>query len=188
MMTSEFSSRDDKKELLERAMESAIKKLNTRQRTEKEIADFLKEKEYTQEVISTVICQLKELNYVDDAEYCRQYFKYSKKKNKADYRIIKELNQKGIASDLAKKVFNNLRNQESGRMLFFDPEVELDDKKLALSVGMQMMENQVQSGKEPDSKFFARIGRRLATLGFDSGTVYSVLRELENSVERKEYE
>ena len=55
---------------------------------------------------------------------------------------------------------------------------QTDDRALAMEIGEKMVRQQRENGKDRDEKFFARVGRRLAGLGYDSGTIYSVLGKL----------
>ena len=174
MMKSGLSGKD-------KARERALKKLSTRERTEKEILDFLCGEGCTSVESKEIVAEFKEWGYLDDERYCRRYFEYGRSKGKAAARIIRELVQKGISADKARDVLSDM-NEESE-----DGKWE-DDRRVALSVGMKMAVNQADSGKPSDEKFLARVGRRLAGLGYDSGTCYYVIGKVRDYGKERERE
>ncbi len=154
--------------------DAALRKLSFRARTEKEIRDFLAEKEFTEEEIEDTVSFLKEYDYLNDERYCRQYYIYSRSKGKALYRIIQELKQKGISSSVSKNVIDDMEN---------DAEYEgklVDDREAALKVGLKMTRAQKNENKPIDEKFLAKVGRRLMSLGYSSGTCYFVIGKIRN--------
>ena len=174
MMKSGLSGKD-------KARERALKKLSTRERTEKEILDFLCGEGCTSEEAKEIVAEFREWGYLDDERYCRRYFEYGRSKGKAAARILRELVQKGISADKARDVLSDM-NEESDSVKWED------DKCAALSVGMKMAVNQAVSGKPLDEKFLARVGRRLAGLGYDSGTCYYVIGKVRDYGKERERE
>ena len=159
----------------DKARERALKKLSVRDRTEKEILDFLKEEGCSGEEAAEITAEFREWGYIDDEKYCRSYFKYGKSKGKASARIVRELAGKGISAEKAGDVIEELTHH-------------VDDRETALSVGMKMAFNQAESGKPLDEKFLARVGRRLAGLGYDSGTCWFVIDKVRNYGKKREKE
>lgn len=174
MMKSVLSGKD-------KARERALKKLSTRERTEKEILDFLCGEGCTSVESKEIVAEFKEWGYLDDERYCRRYFEYGRSKGKAAARIIRELVQKGISADKARDVLSDMNEESDGGKWE-------DDKCAALSVGMRMAANQADSGKPSDEKFLARVGRRLAGLGYDSGTCYYVIGKVRDYGKERERE
>lgn len=174
MMKSGLSGKD-------KARERALKKLSTRERTEKEILDFLCGEGCTSVESKEIVAEFKEWGYLDDERYCRRYFEYGRSKGKAAARIIRELVQKGISADKARDVLSDMNEESDGGKWE-------DDKCAALSVGMRMAANQADSGKPSDEKFLARVGRRLAGLGYDSGTCYYVIGKVRDYGKERERE
>ncbi len=78
-------------------------------RTEKEIRDFLAEKEFDKSEIDEAISDLKEFGYIDDKRYTVEYFRYAKKKSKAEAMIIRELAAKGISAEFARDAVEDAR-------------------------------------------------------------------------------
>ena len=174
MMKSGLSGKD-------KARERALKKLSTRERTEKEILDFLCGEGCTSVESKEIVAEFKEWGYLDDERYCRRYFEYGRSKGKAAARIIRELVQKGISADKARDVLSDMNEESDGGKWE-------DDKCAALSVGMRMAANQADSGKPSDEKFLARVGRSLAGLGYDSGTCYYVIGKVRDYGKERERE
>ena len=84
-----------------RAVNYGLKLLTARQRTEKEMADKLKEKNYSDEIVQYVLAYLKNYCYLDDQKYVELYLR--EKININRYGTIKlrnKLFQKGISSEL----------------------------------------------------------------------------------------
>ena len=153
----------------DKAFDAACRKLAARMRTEKEIRLHLKKLGFDDETTEAAVAELKNFRYIDDERYCREYFKYAKAKGKADARIVMELAEKGISRETARNVIEDVRDTE--------PEYR-SDRQLAYETGLKLLHKQFEEGKEVDQKFLARVGRRLAGLGYDSGTIYSVLGKL----------
>lgn len=57
----------------ESAFEKCMRQLEGRLKSEKELRDYLFKKEYNNDVIENVIERLKRYNYINDAEFCRNY-------------------------------------------------------------------------------------------------------------------
>lgn len=164
----------------EKARDAALKKLGSRARTEKEIRDHLRSLDFIPEDVDDAVAFLKEYNYINDERYCRQYYGYARPKGKSLYRIIKELEQKGIPSSVAKSAFEEMEAEPE-----YGEEV-VSDRDVALEVGLKMARQQEASGKEFDQKFLARVGRRLAGLGYSSDTCYYVMKKVKDYVKEDE--
>lgn len=161
------------------AYEAACGKLSCRMRTEKEIRDFLAGAGYETDEIAEAVEELKGFGYIDDAKFCEEYFKYGKRKSKADARIIRELSLKGISPEFAQNVIAAARN---------NPETEFeDDGKMAERLALKMAQAQLGEGKNADEKFYARVARRLSAQGFSAGIIYGVLSELRTKI-KDDYE
>ena len=151
----------------EKAREAALRKLGSRMRTEKEIRDHLKSLDFSAEDVNDALTFLKEYNYIDDEEYCRQYYAAARRKGWAEYRIIRELEQKGIAASIARTVFEDMEDEG------------VSDREAALEIGLKMARQQERSACS-DPKFLARVGRRLAGLGYSSDICYYVMNKVKD--------
>lgn len=166
------------------ASEAAMRKLSARMRTEQEIRDILKRAAYDDEEIEAAIAELVGYGYLNDERYCREYFRYAKLKGRADRRIIQELTTKGISAELARNIIEDLRVAEMQ-----DGSEMAADRDAALLVARKMLRGQWEDGKAADDKFLARVGRRLAGLGYDGSVIYDILGKLrQDERDRREAE
>ena len=180
MMKSSLSDNNkDRNQIVDQARQAALRKLSSGERTEKEVLDFLCGKGCTAEEAAQITHEFSEWGYIDDKKYCRRYFEYGRSKGKATARIIRELAQKGISSDKAREVLSDMKNNDHESSL-------TDDRDTALTVGMKMAANQADMGKLIDDKFLARVGRRLAGLGYDSSTCYYVIGRVRAAADKDE--
>ena len=148
--------------------EAALNKLSYRMRTEKEIRDFLKAEEYQYDEIEATIEFLKMAKYLDDEHYVCEFYRASRQKSWADQRIIKALSEKGIDKAFAKNVIEDYKETD-------DYNGEKSDEALAKAVAEKMIKDQLSLGKPMDDKFLAKIGRRLASLGYNPGIIYGII-------------
>lgn len=109
-----------------------------------------------------------------------KYYEYARTKNKASYRILSELKQKGISTDYAKAVIEKMKDDAQYS------ETIVDDRTAALNVGIKMDRERRESGKAADEKFYARVGRRLMTLGYNSGICYYVIGRIRSRLSNDE--
>ncbi|SNX55455.1 RecX family transcriptional regulator [Thermoanaerobacterium sp. RBIITD] len=96
------------------AYKEALKYLSYSMRTEKELIDKLRSKDYNESAINNVLLKLRELNYINDAYYTELYIQEKKDKLYSKYRIYNELIRKGIESTLIKKKLEDLYVDEIG--------------------------------------------------------------------------
>lgn len=151
----------------EKARDAALRKLASHMRTEKEIRDHLKSLDFSAEDVDDTAAFLKEYNYIDDEEYCRQYYAATRRKGKAQYRIIRELEQKGISASVSREVFEDMEDEG------------MSDREAALEIGLKMARQQ-EGADCTDQKFLARVGRRLAGLGYSSDICYYVMNKVKD--------
>lgn len=89
------------KDELQNAKSKAYHYLSFRQRTQKEMEEYLTKKEFSQSTIQLVIKSLSESGYIEDLEFARTYVRDKTTfKNFGPYRIRNELSQKGISKEL----------------------------------------------------------------------------------------
>ena len=177
MMKSSLSDNNiEKDRQVEKARQSALRKLAARERTEKEVLDYLRDAGCTAEEAAEITAEFKAWGYIDDEKYCRRYYEHARNKGRASARIARELVQKGISAEMCRQVLEDCSEEGT------------DDRQSALAVGMKMAQNQTELGKPVDQKFLARVGRRLAGLGYDSGTCYYVMGRVKDSCRNAESE
>jgi len=118
----------------------------------------LKTKGYTESESQECIEKLKELSYLDDAEYARRFTENAVLNGKGASYIKSKLLQSGISAD-------------------YIPEINKDDQfEAAMEIARSLYEE--TTDYEQKQKLLAKIGRRLASRGFEPEVVYKVLGKL----------
>ncbi|MDD3170129.1 MAG: regulatory protein RecX [Eubacteriales bacterium] len=141
--------------------ETALRYLEHRERSEYEVRTHLVSKGFLESEIEEEMNDLKGLHYVDDVRYCGDYIRYGMGKGRGPVRLQLELKEKGIDTGLIRDAL-----AES-----FD---RMSEKDAAMKEARKLL-NQV---KEMDEKTIARIGRKLASLGYHTDVTYDVIGQL----------
>lgn len=152
--------------------ERAVSYLNLKPRTRAQVRTYLQDKGFEPSEIEETIAELEEYHYLDDLEFARQYLQYGFEKGRGMLRIRRELAEKGVASETVQMACDELEDEEALP----------DQRKMALEIAARMadgidLETLDYSDKQ---KLQAKIGRRLASRGFSSDIVYSVIRQVVN--------
>ena len=146
----------------DKASNYAMFLLSKKDRTKKEIIDKLKDKDYDDEIIYSVLDKLEEYNYINDEVYCEKYINDKTKFSKYGINKIKsKLYLKGVDKDIISKEIVKIDN---------DLEIE---NALALS------KKKLNSIKENDKyKIKAKLSNHLIAKGFSYDTIRKVFLEL----------
>lgn len=97
------------------ARECALSLLEYRDRTEQQMRQKLKEREYGPQEIEEALSFLKEYRYIDDADYAERYIRvYSRKKSTRQIRF--DLERKGIARDVVEQYLEESPVDEEGQI------------------------------------------------------------------------
>ncbi len=138
---------------------TALSYLEHRDRSVQEVRLHLSSKGFDREEIEEEIKTLQDLHYVDDERYCDHYIEYALRKGRGPVRILYELKEKGIPSELIQKVLDT----------YFDKEMERE---------AAMREAQKLLKPDLDEKLIAKIGRKLAAQGYHTDIIYDVIGRL----------
>lgn len=159
--------------------ETALIYLSYRERSEMEVKDHLKGKDFSAEEIEETIQYLKEFNYLNEERYCEAFLRMGTAKGRGPLRLKQELRMKGISGEVieaqladyfmgdqerenglkeARKVFGRRETQRWS--LLDEPEDEPDGETVL------------------DEKLLAKAGRRLASLGYRNSVIYEILERL----------
>ena len=88
-----------------KAQKIALKYLNLKMRTEKQLEKYLKGKEFSPEAIQNTLENMKQWGYIDDAAYARAYIDYRLSCSKKSWRaIFYDLKAEGINEDTIEEV------------------------------------------------------------------------------------
>lgn len=167
----------------ERCRNTALRYVAMRMRTEGQVADYLRRKEFEEADIADAIGFLREYRYVDDVRYCRMYFREACLKGRGRRRIEQELMRRKVDRSIIRESIDSYLSEDNEEYQQLLEEI-MTEKDRALSEGRKMLKNHEESGRYADKNFLAKVGRRLMGLGYGSETIYSVIGTLMK--ERKE--
>jgi regulatory protein len=137
--------------------DTAAKYLAYRARTCSEMKKHLAGKGFEEEQIQSLIGEFVALHYLDDEDYCHQYFRYGFGKGKGFARVKQELLEKGIDS-------------ETISVAYADDETADTEEERA-----RVQAEKIAEGRVIDDKLLAKIGRRLVSLGYSTDVVYRIV-------------
>ncbi len=99
-----------------KARDTALKYINFKKRTKKEIVNKLKEKEFTDDIIEKVTALFEKYGYIDDYAYAGEYLRDKfNLKGFGRERIKYELKQRGIHEEIIEKVLSENSLNETER-------------------------------------------------------------------------
>ena len=147
------------------AIDKAIYYLNIKPRTKAQVIRYLEQKDFPPEEIQEAIQELESYRYIDDFNYAQMYFEVAFEKGKGIARIKRELAEKGVDRQIIEEAFEELESVP-------------DQYETALQTGRKILLEAGEFDPDQQQKIKGRIARRLASKGFSSDIVYSVIREL----------
>lgn len=144
----------------------ALRFLSFRPRSEKEVRDYFKVKsqkskiKIDEKIIESIINKLKEQKFVDDIEFTKWWVDQRTRIRPKGSRLIKfELKQKGISDEL-------IENSNLGIKNDFEKALELAQKRMP------------RYKNETPKKIYEKIGRFLASKGFDYDIIKKVIDQV----------
>lgn len=153
--------------------DAALRYLSSRSRTVFEMRKYLAGRGYEEEETESLIAEFMSEGYLNDEDYCRQYFRYGHSSGKGKRKLFYELREKGIDSAVAEIAFEDFKEELSAEGTVFD------ERKQALSEAEKVLRLAgIPPGGPVPEKVLARIARKLQSRGFESDVIYSVLGEL----------
>ena len=142
------------------AMEKAVALLASRARTEKEIADALRQNAYPEQTVARVMARLHEAGYLDDGDFAGQWAASRASKGLGARRIRMELRQKGVDPDTIESALSSV-----------DEEDQMDG---ALKAARKAARGKELSQPSERQKVLAALARR----GYDFSTARAALAQL----------
>lgn len=101
-------------DLLDKAYDHAIRYLGFRPRSQTEVERYLREKEYSAEVIAQTLERLRQQQYVDDQAFAQFWLENRERfKPRGRQALRYELRQKGLESDIIDEALTGLDEEES---------------------------------------------------------------------------
>lgn len=166
--------------------DEAMRYLSHRMRTEQEMRQHLKEKEYEDSEIEGVISDLREHHYIDDYEYALAFYRNSFEKLRGGMRAKRELEQRGIDALTADNALEDYK-YEAG----------IDELANARWIAMQSIygsdiangyresgesvllgDSAGEEAEHLDERKIASMARKLENRGYTSGIIYKVILEM----------
>ncbi len=145
----------------ERCKNYALKLLKYRNRSEEEISKKLKEKKFSDIIVTDFVRWLKEKKYLDDQQFVREWIESRKRKGYSEKLIRWELKRKGI-------VGQNIESEISGQ------EQILSDKEVA----KKLVEKKMKQCKNLEPlKFKQKVQSLLLRRGFPWEIIEEILKK-----------
>ncbi|MBR7148977.1 MAG: RecX family transcriptional regulator [Firmicutes bacterium] len=146
-------------------------------RTEREMVQHLKKKDYDEREIAECMAFLVDLSFIDDRRYALRFVEISMEKRRGPLRIRHELQEKGIAGEVVDEAMNALYDRATER------EIALEVAEKALRKVDDSGEEELDDWGNPvrqrlSDKDKAKILRKLATAGFSAGAAYDAIGRL----------
>ncbi|MDD4121785.1 MAG: regulatory protein RecX [Eubacteriales bacterium] len=151
--------------------EAALRYLEHRERSAYEITSHLTSKGFSKQEIDEELMYLKELHYVDDERYCESHIRYAMRKGRGALRIRYELKEKGVDEALIQQTLRQYFNRQTEKEIALAEATKILERNFGVSAEF---ENEILI----DEKIIAKIGRRLASLGYESNVIYDIIGQL----------
>jgi regulatory protein len=150
----------------EKAFQTALKFIGYKPRTEHEVAKRLESGGYSQEIILSVMDELRQKDYVNDADYAAQWVDTRVYAHPRGRRLIfQELRNKGVAEETIQDALLTIP----------------DERELAMTLGKSYL---MKNRNLEDQKFINRMKGVLARKGFDFEMIREVIEQLMSMKEK----
>lgn len=149
----------------------ALRYLQIRSRSEKEIRDYFKKKKVDGQMIDLVIVKLQEQKFLNDEEFAKMWIRSRTDFKPKGERLIRlELQQKGVDKDIIDSAF-----------LAFDStqEENNEEKRDELSLAKEILEKKRKKFEPMErGERFNKAGSLLARRGFNLDTIKKAIEEV----------
>lgn len=144
------------------ARERAVFYLARFARTSKQVADYLKRKEFAPDQIQDALSYLKEHRYLNDDSFAESFIRDKMSHKDGPYKIKQMLFQKGIAPDISDRLISELYP------------VEIQQENAALLMHQKLRSNKSALGLAEREKLF----RFVASRGFNRYVIIQAFKSL----------
>jgi regulatory protein len=159
--------------------DAALKFLEHRERSVHEVKSHLRSKGFREEEIETELEYLKSLHYLDDVRYCGSYISYGLGKGRGPVRLQFELAEKGIDGATIQEALESCFDRSAEKAAALKEAEKLLKRQGSADYGPA--EEAEEDRAAPDEKTIARIGRRLASLGYHTDIIYDIIGQVRKS-------
>lgn len=146
----------------QQARRKALRLLEHMDRTERGLADRLKQAGFSEKAAEDAVSYVRELGYINDERYAFHYIMY-RIHNKSRQKIFQELQQKGVDRQTIQSAWKEAE------------ELETPDEHALL---VSLIEKKYPAGSELDEREMRRLMGYFARRGFRQGEISSALEEL----------
>ena len=143
---------------------SAMHILEFKTRTEQELRQKLKQKEFSEEQIEDAVEYVKSFGYINDRRYAETYI-LNRQQEKSRTKIIQELVQKGIDHSIAEEAW----------------EEACDSERSERDILREQMQKKLSGIEVPDEKQLRRVFAFFMRRGFKYDDIAAVVRDIVNS-------
>jgi regulatory protein len=159
----------DPHEHYEKYLNKAYYYLSIRNRSEKEMREYLVKKKASEEIIEKIIASLKEKKFLNDEMFARSWvLNRARLKPKGKVLLKIELRQKGITQDIIEKVLEDVQEEIPD---------ELEQAKSLIIRRMERLQG------APRDEIYSKVGGFLSRRGFSWDVVKKAIDDsLENRV------
>jgi len=157
----------------DRAYEKALKYLEKRERTEREVYDKLTGAGFSEKASAQALERLRDAGYVNDQSYASRYMEALAKKGRGRLRITAEMRRKGLNSEMIRNTLE-------------DEALASDETERAKEAARRALAT-IPEGMD-ERKAMAKVNRRLVTLGYTYSTIGEAMNSLRSSEEDEEIE
>lgn len=148
---------------IKRARNRALRYLSYRDRSEREMRTYLTDKDFSQPTIDQTVAYLKNLSYIDDPRFARQWGRMRiEGKQFGKFRLQQELRQKGLNAELIEDTLQELYGA-------------VDEVDLARTSVEKKMKGWQHLDKTKQKR---RLAQFLQRRGFSGDTIYRVMEDL----------
>lgn len=161
-MDTQEASFDETQDKFEKAYTKALKFLNYRPRSEKEVRDNLVKKKIDPDFINGIIELLKKQKFLDDVAFARMWIESRMRAKPRAVRVLKmELRLKGIADDI------------------IEPLLQEEDANSDLEMAKSLIEKKLpRLQKLPEEEVKIKLGQLLGRKGFNWDTIRQAVDEV----------
>jgi regulatory protein len=145
----------------EKFYKASVRYLSFRQRSEKELREYLTKKQCDPLICKRIINSLTRDKFLNDEEFARMWIRERTLIKPKAIRVIKmELKQKGISKELIESAFENS-----------------DDSPIDLDLALKLAEKKLRTIHDQTDKYKVKekLGRYLASKGFDWDTIKAAI-------------
>ena len=146
--------------MIEKAKNQALKYITIRMRSRLEMVQYLRKKNYSDEIIQQVLEFLEHYNYLDDTHFCRLWVEEKMRFHPCGRQKMKmELRKKGISSMIIEEILAEVYSEE-----------------VEYALALQLAEKHQIKAEDDDARR-GKLGRYLYSKGFSAGIIENVLDE-----------